>query len=131
MNPMNKNVFIIDDDLSARSGIARFLRVAGYIVHDFGSAKKFLESLDKHSSGCILLDIRMPGMSGDELAMELINRNINLPIIVITADDNIDTRRKAKKMNAVSFFRKPVDSYALLDNIKWILRECSNGKNHL
>ena len=128
---MKDQVYVIDDDASARNGLARLLRAAGYHVHAFDSANKFLEILDKNTSGCILLDIRMPGMSGEELVLELKNRNLNLPIIVITADDNIDTRRKAQKMNAVSLFRKPVDGNALHDNIKWILRECSNGKNHL
>ena len=61
-------MFVIDDDSSARKEIARLLRAAGYNVHVFDSANKFLETLDEHSSECILLDIRMPGMSWEELA---------------------------------------------------------------
>ncbi len=124
------HVFVVDDDSSARNGLARLIRAAGYHVHAFDSANKFLESVDENSSGCILLDIRMPGMSGDELVLELNNRKINLPIIVITADYNVDAKQKAQEMNAVGFYRKPVDGTALLDSISWILRECSNGKNH-
>ncbi len=105
---MKQHVFVIDDD----------------------SSNKFLESVDENSSGCILLDIRMPGMSGDELVLELNNRKINIPIIVITADYTVDAKRKAEEMNAVGFYRKPVDGTALLDAINWIFRECSNGKNH-
>ena len=72
----------------------------------------------------------MPGISGDELAMELKNCNVNLPIIVVTADDNVDTRRIAQEMNAQGFFRKPVDGTALLDAINWIFRPGFKGKNH-
>ena len=127
---MKDQVYVIDNDASARNGLVRLLRASGYHVHAFDSANKFLEILDKNTSGCILLDIRMPGMSGDELVSELNNRKINLPIIVITADYNVDAKRKAKEMNAVGFYRKPVDGTALLDTINWILRECSNGKDH-
>jgi FixJ family two-component response regulator len=127
---MKKLVFVIDDDASARNGLARLLRAAGYAVHAFDSANKFLETLDKHASGCVLLDLRMPEMSGEELALELKNRNVNIPIIVVTADDDANTRRIAQEMNAQGFFRKPVDGTALLDAINWILRPGSKGKNH-
>ena len=127
---MKDHVFVIDDDSSARNGLVRLIRAAGYHVSAFNSANKFLESLDENSSGCILLDIRIPGMSDDELVLELNNRKINLPIIVITADNDVNARRKAQEMNAVGFYRKPVDGTALLDAINWIFRECSNGKNH-
>jgi two-component system response regulator FixJ len=127
---MKNHVFVIDDDSSARNGLSRLLRAAGYPVRAFDSANKFLESLDEFTSGCILLDIRMPGMSGEELAVELKNRNLNFPIVVVTADDSADTRRIAQEMNAQGFFRKPVDGTALLDAINWILRPDSKGKNH-
>ena len=124
-------VFIVDDDSSARKGLVRLIGAAGCHVRAFDTANKFLESVDENSSGVILLDIRMPGMSGGEMVLELNNRKINLPIIVITADDNVDARRKAQEMNAVGFYRKPVDGTALLDAINWVFRECPNGNNHL
>ena len=126
---MKQHVFVIDEDSSARNGLARLTKAAGYHVIAFDSANKFLESLDEYNSGCILLDIRMPEMSGDELVLELKNRKKNFPIIVITADYNVDAKRKAQEINAVGFYRKPVDGTALLDAINWIFRECSNGKN--
>lgn len=124
---MEDQVYVIDDDASARNGLTRLLRAASYHVHAFESANKFLETLDEISSGCILLDIRIPGMSGEELVLELKNRNLNLPIIVVTADDNADTRQKAQEMNALGFFRKPVDGTALLDAISWALSKRKNG----
>jgi two-component system response regulator FixJ len=126
---MKNHVFVIDDDSSARNGLSRLLRAAGYPVHAFDSANKFLEYVDEYTSGCILLDIRMPGMSGDELALELKNRRVNLPIIVVSADDDQENKRLAKDIGAVGFFRKPVDGTALLDMINWTLK--SNGKENM
>ena len=123
----SNHVFIIDDDSSVRKGLARLLRAAGYNGHAFDSANKFLETLDEYSSGCILLDIRIPGISMEELVLELKNRNVNFPIIVVTADDTADTRQKAQEMNAQGFFRKPVDGTALLDAISWALSKRKNG----
>jgi FixJ family two-component response regulator len=126
---MKRQVFVIDDDSSVRNGLSRLLRAAGYPVHAFDSANKFLEYVDEFTSGCILLDIRMPGMSGDELALELKNRSVNLPIIVVTADDDQENKRLAKDIGAVGFFRKPVDGTALLDMVNWTLK--SNGKENM
>jgi FixJ family two-component response regulator len=115
-------IFVVDDDPSARKGLARLLRTAGHDVHDFASANEFLDALDPDVSGCLVLDARMPGMSGEELQVELQARGVHLPIIVVTADDDPATKQKAQKMKAVSFFRKPVDGTALLDAIEWALR---------
>ena len=65
------------------------------------------------------MDVRMPGLSIEELVIELDKREIQLPIIIISADDSDDTRLIARKVGAVGFFRKPVDGTALLDAIKW------------
>ncbi|MHC4071434.1 MAG: response regulator transcription factor [Planctomycetota bacterium] len=105
------HVFVVDDDPSARNGLVRLLRTAGSDVRGFASANEFLDALGPEASGCIVLDARMPGLSGEELA-----------------DDNPETIRKARQMKAAGFFRKPVDSMALLDAIEWALRpNCTNG----
>ena len=106
-----KCVFVLDDDPSARKGLARLLRTAGHEVCAFASANEFLEALGTEVCGCLVLDARMPGPSG-----------IDLPIIVISADDDSETRAQAKKLNAEGFFRKPVDATALLDAIDWAMR---------
>ena len=123
-------VFIVDDDPSARRGIARLLRAAGHNVRVYASANEFLEIITKDDSGCLVLDARMPGMSGDELKAELNRRCIDLSIIVITGDDDPETKRKADKIKAVGFFRKPVDGAALLDAVEWALRSGSTNSNH-
>lgn len=121
------SVFIVDDDLSARKGLARLIRTASYDVRDFASADDFLDDLGSEVRGCVVLDARMPGLSGEGLQAELEARGAHLPIIVVTGDDDPETKRKAKKMNAVGFFRKPVDGPALLDAIDWALRASNKG----
>ena len=123
--PMNQKniVFVVDDDPSARKGLARLLLTAGHNVQDFESANDFLDALNPDVSGCLILDARMPGLSGEELQAELKKREIYLPIIVVTGDDDPETKKKAAKMKAVGFFRKPVDGTALLDAVNWALRE--------
>ncbi len=116
-------VFIVDDDPSARSGLTRLLRTAGHDVRNFTTANEFLDSLDPEMTGCLVLDIRMPGVSVEDLQAELEARGAHLPIIVITADDDPEARRKAQNIKAVGFFRKPVDGTALLDAIKWVLEQ--------
>jgi len=118
-------IFVVDDDPSARRGLARLLRAAGHEVFDFAAASEFLDALEPAASGCLVLDVRMPGMSGEELQAELKARDAQLPIIVVTADDDPATRQTAQKIKASAFFRKPVDGTALLDAINWALR--SNG----
>jgi FixJ family two-component response regulator len=121
-------VFVVDDDPSARNGLARLLRTAGYEVRDFASANEFLGALDPQcaldpdTSGCLILDARMPGLTGKELMAELKTRGVCLPIIMVTAEDDLLTRKTAQAMNASAFFRKPVDGTALLDAIDWALR---------
>ena len=74
-------------------------------------------------NGCIVLDMRMPGLAGSGLQEELASRGISMPVIVVTADEDPGTRHRARQAGAVSFFRKPVDGPALLDAIAWALSE--------
>lgn len=126
----DKYIFVVDDDQSARRGIARLLRAAGYNVRVYASANEFLDIITTDDSGCLVLDARMPGMSGDELSAELIRRCIDIPKIVVTGDDDPETKREADKMKAVGFFRKPVDGTALLDAVSWALRSSSTNSNN-
>ena len=116
-------IFLVDDDPSARSGLARLLRAAGHEVRDFASGNEFVEALGSEASGCLVLDARMPGLSGTELQAELKARGVRLPIIVVTGDEDPETRQKAQDMGAAGFFRKPVDGAALLDAINWALEK--------
>ena len=118
------HVFVVDDDPSARKGLSRLLRTAGHDVCDFASLRKFLDTIcSQPVSGCLLLDLRMPEPLDEEIRAKLLADQANLSIIVITGDDNSTSRKEAEKLKAVGFFRKPVDGIALLDAIKWIMRE--------
>jgi FixJ family two-component response regulator len=120
------HLFVVDADPSARNGLARLLRAAGHDVRAFASAEAFLAALGDTTSGCLVLDARMPGLSGQKLQEELEARNVCLLPIVVTADDDPEARRKAQAMKAKAFFRKPVDGTALLDAVDWALR--TDGK---
>ena len=121
MTPANC-VFIVDEDSSARSGLARLLLAGGYEVRDFASVDEFLDALESGASGCAVLDPNLPGLSGEELVAELKVRGAHLSIVVVTAADDPETRRKAREMRAAVYFRKPVDGPALLDAVAWALR---------
>jgi len=123
-------IFVVDDDASARKGLARLLRTAGYDVRDFASADNFLKGINPGVSGCLVLDARMPGITSEEVYKELNAQGIHLSIIVVTGDDDSETRQKAQMMNAAGFFRKPVDGPALLDAIKWALQLDRPGNKH-
>ena len=116
-------VYLVDDDLSARNGLARLLRTAGHDVRPFESGSAFLDALGPDATGCIVLDARMPGLSGEALIAELTARGVDLPLIFVTADDDPATKQRAIEMKAAGFFRKPVDGVALLDAIDWALRK--------
>ncbi len=122
-------IYLVDDDVSARHGLARLMRAAGYEVREAESGAELLASLRSEPSGCVVLDARMPGMSGEELQQELIDRGFHLPLIFVTADDDPETRDKAQRMKAAGFFRKPVDGTALLDAIVWALRDSEGNES--
>ena len=115
-------VFVVDEDLSARKGMARLIRTASYEVHEFASVNEFLEAVGSDVPKCVILDAGMPGLSPEALLAELEAIGLHPPIIVVTAYDDPQTRQKAEQLNAVAFFRKPVDGAALLDAIEWAMR---------
>ena len=100
-------------------------------MREFASADEFLDALEPEVSGCVLLDLRMPGLSGEELQAKLESLRVDLPIIVVSADDDPEARRQAHAMKAVAFFRKPVDGTALLDAVAWALRSYGSTGNHV
>ena len=124
-------VFVVDNDPSARKGIARLLHTASYDVRDFASVDDdFFAALGSEAPGCVVLDVGLLAISGEELQADLKACGVHPPIIVVTAHDDRGTRRKAKEINAAGFFRKPVDGSALLDAIDWAVRSGSTGSLH-
>jgi len=117
-------VFIVDDDASARVGLGRLIKTAGYDARLYADASTFLKEICQTPNACILLDMRMPGLAGISLQAELSSRDISMPVIIVTADEDPDTRRRARQAGAAAFFRKPVDGPALLDAIEWAVSKC-------
>lgn len=112
-------VFIIDDDLSARRGITRLVRAAGFNAEPFASAADFLAAGKWDAAGCIVLDVQMPDMTGPELQEKLFNdTQLHLPIIFLSAHGDVRTTAKVMKMGAVDFLTKPVGSKELLEAIR-------------
>ena len=115
-------VYLIDDDESVRKALQRLLRSAGLDGKAFSSAEEFLQSGDLDEKGaCIILDIRMPGLTGFDLQEKLASKGIRVPVIAVSAFDDAATRERARKLGATAFFRKPVDGQALIDAIQWAL----------
>jgi FixJ family two-component response regulator len=112
-------VYVIDDDESVRKALKRLLQSADLDVETFSSAEEFLSNGRQAQNACIVMDIRMPGLTGFDLQKRLVSQGVLIPVIVISASDDWQTREHARELGAVNFFRKPVDDQALLDAIWW------------
>jgi FixJ family two-component response regulator len=108
-------VFIVDDDDSIRMALRRLLKANGYQVMTFESAEDFLASDWVRKDGCIVLDMKLQGMSGLDLHEKLASFQANCPVIFITAHDNPQWQERAAQMGAVAYLRKPFDQQSLLD----------------
>ena len=122
MNP-EPTVFIIDDDEAVRRFLSGLIASVGLHVETYASAQEFLDADEPSQPGCILLDIRMPGMSGLELQKELASRNIRIPIIILTGHGNVQVAVHALKAGAVDFIEKPFNNELLLDRIQMAVAE--------
>jgi FixJ family two-component response regulator len=112
---MKTTIFIIDDDVSVLKSLTRLLRSFEFYVEAYESSEKFLERENYSGTGCIILDVRMPGLSGMELQDELIKVGCNLPIVFITGHGDVPMSVKAMKKGAVDFLTKPFDDEDLLN----------------
>ena len=111
-------VAVIEDDESYRVAVRRLLKSAGLSVELFGSAETFLNSGQQHETGCLISDIRMPGMSGLELQAKLNSDHCPIPTIFITAHGDEKMRLQAMRGGAVRFLVKPFDGETLLEAVR-------------
>src|SRR6266851_2736612 len=114
-------VCIVDDDASLRRSLRNLLMSVGLPVETFQSAEAFLDSVDRDSIGCLVLDLRMAGMSGLDLLKHLIATGSRVPAIILTAHADDETRRRSLEAGAVAFLEKPVRSAVLLDAVRTAL----------
>ena len=121
MNTADAIVFVIDDDESMREALKSLIRSVGLNVETFASAHEFLQSRRPDISACLILDVRMPGLSGLDLQRDLGEANIHIPIIFITGHGDIPMSVRAMKAGAVEFLTKPFRDQDLLDAIQQAL----------
>jgi RNA polymerase sigma factor (sigma-70 family) len=118
-------VFLIDDDASVRDSLGLLLSLKGMRTQLFARAGTFLDTYQNEWRGCVLTDLRMPEMTGLDLQKALSSRNIDLPVVVLTAHGDVQTTRAAMKNGAFDFLEKPVDHDILLDVLNNAIREDS------
>lgn len=123
MNHSQSTVYVVDDDPSMRRAVARLCLSAGLEVKSFGSAQELLSTPPPGSPACLVLDLRMPGLSGLDLQTELIRRNIETPIVFITGHGDIPVGVRAMKAGAVDFLTKPFQHRNLLGVIQDALKK--------
>ena len=121
-------VFVVDDDPSVLKSLVRLLRSLGFDVETFASAELFLARKHYDGIGCIILDVRMPGLSGMDLQEELSHADYSMPIIFITGHGNIPMSVQAMKKGAVDFLTKPFDDDELLQAVKRAIEKDSKAK---
>ncbi|MDD2801543.1 MAG: response regulator [Methylococcales bacterium] len=116
-------VYLVDDDFAIRDSLSLFIESTGQAITCFESAEQFLLAYDQEQPGCLLLDVRMPLMSGLDLQEALLKRNIDLPIIFISGHAEVSDSAKAFRAGAVDFIEKPFDNLVLLERIEEALNK--------
>jgi FixJ family two-component response regulator len=130
MSKGNTVIYVIDDDASVCKALGRLLRSADLDVEMFSSVEEFLHTPKQEQGSCIIIDIRMPGLTGFDLLQRLAWQNNSIPVIAISAHDDAETREHARELGAVGFYRKPIDDQALLDAIFWALPKLKKRAEH-
>jgi FixJ family two-component response regulator len=120
-------VYIVDDDNAVRNALKLLFRTAQLDVEAFSSADAFLEDADLTQRCCVLLDIRMPGMTGTALHEELLRRSLRVPVIFITGHGDIPMAVDAMKKGAFDFIEKPFDDELLLSQVRAALETFDAG----
>jgi len=121
MDESGPRIFVVDDDVSVRQGLSRLLRSKGYQVEAFSSGEAYLQEPPYPGPGCLILDFRMPGLSGIDLQARLIEIGCELPIIFLSGHGDIPVSVSAMKQGAVDFLTKPVDEVDLFEAVEHAL----------
>ena len=124
-------VYVVDDDASAREGVAGLLRSAGLRAKTFATGEEFLAAPPPKTPSCLLLDVNLPGVSGFDVQQELAKAAVHLPIIFLTGHGDIPMTVRAVKAGAVNFLTKPFDDEELLNAIEESARFYEEGRLHL
>lgn len=117
----SSSVYVVDDDPAMRDSLKWLLESVDFQVHVFESATSFLEEYEGQRPACLVLDVRMPGMSGLDLQDELVRRGITIPMIMISAHGDVPVAVRALKTGAIDFIEKPFSDQLLLDRVRQAL----------
>jgi FixJ family two-component response regulator len=115
-------VSVVDDDESLRRSLGNLFRSVGLGVETFASADEFLRSAQRDNTSCLVLDLRMNGMSGLELLRHLAAGDRRIPVVILTAHGDEETRRRSLEAGAIAFLDKPFHAHALLEAVRGALR---------
>lgn len=121
MQQTEPTVFVVDDDEAVRDSLCLLMKSVGLAVETFSSAQAFLEAYDADRAGCLVLDIRLPGMSGVELHESLNKQHAILPVIIITGHGDVPMAVQSMQRGAVDFIQKPFRDQDLLDRVNQAL----------
>jgi FixJ family two-component response regulator len=123
-------VFVVDDDVSVREALESLIRSAGLRVETFRSAQEFLDRPRADLPGCLVLDVRLPGLSGLDLQKRMAEANLQIPIIFITGHGNVPAAVQAMKAGALEFLTKPFTDRDLLDAIEQAIKRDRAARRH-
>ncbi len=126
----SETIYIVDDDAAVRDSLRMLLKADGHEVQAYANAEAFLAAYDQDARGCLILDIKMPGMDGQALQAELNRRGMRLPIIFLSGQGTIPVTVRTIKAGAVDFLTKPVDGAELLSSVRAALKLSSAQQSH-
>jgi FixJ family two-component response regulator len=121
--PLSPLIHLVDDDEAVRAGLALLIGTVGLRVQAWGDPQQFLRGFDRSAIGAIVLDVRMPGMSGLAVLQALADEGCDLPVVMLTGHGTVEMCRRAFKGGAAEFLEKPVDDEALLDALQQAVRQ--------
>ena len=121
-------IAIVDDDAPLREALGSVMKAAGFTTNTYATAEEFLDSADRQNTACLILDVRLPGMSGVELQKRLAESQSRIPIIFVTAHGDASLRESVIRAGAAGFLNKPVRSDALLKEIYAALRRTNTDQ---
>ncbi|RLT20417.1 MAG: DNA-binding response regulator [Planctomycetota bacterium] len=131
MKGVSTTVYVVDDDDSIRRAMTRLFRSAGFLVQTFESAAEFLVAPPADGLACLLLDLRLPVISGTELQQKLLQRGIDLPVVMLTGQGDVPSAVLAMKQGAVDFLSKPVDNDVLLNTVRQAVKDLSHRRRQM
>ena len=121
--PLSPLIHLIDDDAAVRDSLALLIGTVGLRVQTWEQPQAFMQGFDRDAIGAIVLDVRMPGISGLEVLAELVAQRVDQPVLMLTGHGTVDMCRRAFKAGAAEFLEKPVDAQLLLDALQQAVRQ--------